>query len=1180
MGSFWWPRPAILAEIPSDHHAIIEASAGTGKTYTLEHMVIDLLLVAKVRIDEILVVTFTERAASELKVRLRNRLLSISRNPEDPGSEFPPNKAHAWTIGKEEQERLKQALLHFDRAVISTIHAFCQHQLKENAFLHQRLFDQRLADTRLLFGRAFINTLRQNVATDVRLHPYLEAWMTQKSLTSLEELLYACHQQKGQFFDSYRPDALVDALGAFLKLDTTPHRLKPALKRAGISRALSNALLDRVARTKRLATEALEKNALASFLDAWGLQKMNDRPPLETLIEAIQDQTPGGILHSVREALIAIEALYTPLTAALSQLLLPLVRAQLRKEKDTSGQYDFEDMLSLLEDGVSRPDAETFTNTLNQRFRYVLIDEFQDTDKVQWSLFERIYLRPGSKTMLRIISDPKQAIYGFRGADVQTYLAAKAHILEAGGVKTTLTTNYRATPAMIRALNRIFDQNQKHPFFSGEIRYDHPVEAQEKNSISLERRGLPVPPVHVFEIRSATEKLSGPEAHAILGHRIAQEIATLLDENNGFTIKEGTTHRPIGPEDIFVLTRTRHEALDIAKHLVAAQVPFGLYKQEGLFQTPEADEILHLLVAIDDPTHRAHRLRAWRGPFFGLRAEELAHAKAIPSTHPLMVRLLGWHELAKKQSYSQLFRSVGETSGIVERELFLKNSERALTNYLHIFEILLEEALRTQAPFRDIVAALIAFREGRRFLEGQSGAIQRIASDQASVQVMTMHKAKGLEASLVFLYGGFVRMDSYVLSYHQDGQRFVSVGEAKPAPAIQELEEEHQRLLYVAATRAKMRLYLPYFGFAKDHEGTHPTNEVRQFKRLNGPYLALNQVLDRIVPEVTRLGASETDFEHEAVLDAPGGPNNDLDDYRRLSDWKPSNAEGSEGLTRTVAGPSRRRLGIPIESFSKLKRARGPVDAKEPPDAGPWEPRPESLDDPESTELPGGAATGRLLHELLELVSLETLREAPSFAFWAADTQVRRCFDHCFARHNITPSLLKRIQDMVYRAYRTPVRLGRHAFSEGLVFADHVVREMEFLYPIKDKEAKNSAPTPASGMIKGYIDLVVEHQGRVFIIDWKTDRLPSYEDVALDSYVEEHYRLQADLYTIAMLKLFGINSRAQYEKRFGGSAYCFLRAMGTHPRLGLVYKRWDWTSVCARRAELEKEIEAARGEDL
>jgi exodeoxyribonuclease V beta subunit len=1084
-----YEKPEALARIPPDSHAVIEASAGTGKTYALEHLVVELLLVRKVPIEQILAVTFTDKAARELTDRVRSKLEELLRGGWREAPASVPD-GHCWTIDAEARRLLEQALFSFDMASISTIHAFCQRVLTDHAFTHGRLFEQTAIPPLSAFSEAFRAALREDFPRDARLSPWLDLWLRRGRIESLEDLLLECNKAGG--------------------------RIRPELP----------------------------ENALAEAAVAFGA--------------GLPVRTPGG-------APVKLEAV-------VAGLFLPVVLARTHARKALTGEYDYDDMLAFVAESLDGPGSGELVSVLRRRYRCALIDEFQDTDVLQWKIFRKIFFESGGANPLFLIGDPKQAIYAFRGADVETYLAARREILNAGGVLVPLTANYRSTPALIAATNRILEQSAREPFFTGAIEYDAPVTAA-RDFTAVDGAGRPAPPIRLLRPVSAGT-LRAERLRAVLAEHIAREIRALLDPSNpALALSESGRAVPLLARNIFVLTRTKDEGYTVGERLRAAGIPHVYFKQEGLFQTDEAEDISHVLQAVEEPQDRSRRFRAWLTPFFGLTLSDLEGSGDLPGNHPLMQRLLDWKVLADAKDYARLFAQIVEESGLVRRELFLKESERALTNYLHVFELLLEEAGRSKSTLEDLNRSLSRYIREEILPEGQDGNVQRLESEKDAVQIMTIHKAKGLEAAVVFVFGGFFGQGSTerkVRTYHEGARRVAYVGSEAPRDikdaVNKEAREEDQRLLYVALTRAQARVYLPYFAGAK--------------VAISGPYMPMSKALTRVLAAPTDPKLHELFSIEDIPYDLPKpGPTPPAPDLAR---WHPPEAF----LEERDLSPSFRKLrdrhaGFVVESYTGLKRGAGyqaPEDALEDaadeaaaflPEAGAPE------------ELPGGRASGVFLHKILEEIPFEGLAAGAPFSRWAEDATVAALFEKARRRYGREARHLEHSRRLIHTALTAPLLLPNGDRIAGLARAKRTLREVEFLYPIPEKGHPRLSSAIASGaglerfriergFIKGFVDLLFEHEGLTYFLDWKSDSLPRWDADFLAAHVGRNYRLQAKLYGLALVKMLGVHDRAGCEKRFGGFLYCFLRGMRA-PGSGVegVYaRRPDWTEIEAWEEEL------------
>jgi exodeoxyribonuclease V beta subunit len=722
---------------------------------------------------------------------------------------------------------------------------------------------------------------------------------------------------------------------------------------------------------------------------------------------------------------------------------------------------------------------------------------------------------------------------------VDTYLDARRAIEDASGARVTLDRSFRATPAMVDAQNALFDPAAAEPVFTGSVRYA-PVECGRPDRELVDADGRAVTPVHLL-------RAEGTPNLERLGPLIAREIAAITAPGTGWKLGGAA----LVPSDVFVLTRTRFEGRAIGEHLRKAGIPYAFFKEDGLFQTDEAKDVATLLRAIEDPTDRARRFAAWLTPFFGLSLVALEDARELPPSHPYVARLAGWKALGDARDYGRLFESIVRESGLVRREIFFEDSERELTNYLHIFELLLEHARRTRGTLREIVLEITGLIERRRRPLDLEGDVQRIESEKRAVQIMTIHKAKGLEAAVVFIAGGASRGRGDVAHvYHEGGRRLVWVGSVGPQvkeTVQQEEREEDERLMYVALTRAKGRLYLPC---AMKGAGPH---------KLSGPYQVINRRLVTLARQTPAWLSIEDVGPAAARASSPPVvlPANDV------------SAPSFALLVRRAPGPAFDALreahaGTFVTSYTRMRnvRARGGRAGGwvEQPDARRAEKPAGTVDAAPAGALPGSRASGVFLHELLERVPLAPFAAAPAFEQWLARPEVARLLDETLTVHRVERAGRERAARMVWAAYTTPVDLPDGRRIEGLATADALAREMDFVYPL---------PGSALGFVRGSLDLAFESGGRTYFVDWKSDTLPSYAAAPLEKHTRSHYEDQIRLYAIAVGRLLGIGSAEAHERRFGGIVYCFLRGLDGTGR-GLWSARPAWDDVTRWQRELEQ----------
>jgi len=739
---------------------------------------------------------------------------------------------------------------------------------------------------------------------------------------------------------------------------------------------------------------------------------------------------------------------------------------------------------------------------------------------------------------LTVIGDPKQAIYGFRGADVHAYLGARQALQAAGGGRLVLDRNFRSSAGIVEATNLLFDQGAN--FFRREsgITYDEPVRCGRTDLRLLGDTRNEAAPVVVFALDSGSP-LRASQARASVQAAIVDELHLLLDPESPLRLHSHDGDRKLKARDIFILTFTNAESRAIGYALAAASIPHAFYKLGNLFESPEAAEVLAVLRAVAEPEDRNLRAQALLTGFFDLDVTDAAACLDLgPRAEPAAL-LLRFSNLARQGDIPALFASMIDDSGIVRREVFGHGSERTLTNVTHVLEILQAEWAHSHAPLPALVDLLDAFIHGTQKPPSREGDLQRLETDKDAVQILTVHKAKGLEADMVFVYGGTgeAAAKQPVRVLHEGGKRVLHAGPLDDAgKRLVELEtwDERSRLLYVALTRARYRLYLPHYP--------------PEFTTLKGPYLHANQRLDSILGE--RHERRHSHFGLRPCL-AQAVPTLASDAVRPL--WQAT-------LLPTALAPAREpedvvaikaeRSGFVVTSYTAVKHARGASTAI---DTGLRMAGEIALGHTDSgAALPGGAETGIFLHDILASVALADLAGPPEFAAWFAKPAVAWLLERLRQRHARPVDHVALAAQLVHRAYTLPMRFAG-AVIAGLASAKVALREMEFLFPIPERAhpllSQPQTDTPSwtieRGVVKGFVDLLFEHEGRVFVCDWKSDDLPRFDRDTLVEHCNENYDVQARIYTMATLRLCGITKPTDYARRFGGVVFCFLRGLGS-----------------------------------
>jgi exodeoxyribonuclease V beta subunit len=1067
----------------TDRFVAVEASAGTGKTFFLEHRVVDLIL-GGADLAQILLVTFTDKAVAELRMRIRDVLDRLSRLDADTAAADAP----AWEIDDAARSRLRAAVTAFDHAPIFTIHGFCHRILIEDAFAARRLFDQSQVADEIAFDAAFEALLRSRFARNTHDRELLRAYLESgKTVDALRELLLRCARTGARSrltFDEHAVLDLADRLRAHLATPEQRAVLLPRITGSGTGHKPT------WVQALGIGMAAMPEGASAPAVLA-AIDEM--RGALGNVAKYLKGS--AELVAAMREATTTVS-----LGEVIAGAFLPPVLERVAEDKAEHGQFDYDDMLALVHRALHDERGAELAARLRERTPWVMIDEFQDTDPTQWGIFRAVWLHDEARGLV-LVGDPKQAIYGFRGADVHTYLRARDELLRLGATRVTLDTNRRSTAPLVEAVNRILGGSFGAPLLQGEIEYDTPVHAC--GDIVADAS----PPVTVFAMTPGNVTASRAAHAEAIGIEIEQLQAAPAQ----------WTHRGKAPAftlgQVMVLTRTNSDSAEIARALRARGLPCALVESDKLFDTREAQELADVLAAIASPRDRSLRLRALRTRYFDVPWADVMHVVDAPDHHPLIARLHDWAALAGRRSYETLFRRLVEDSRFAERAIVLGGGERALVNTWHLLELLLDEVARSRSDLHELVVQFRRWIEDRadRFDDRDT---QRAESDGEAIRILTVHKAKGLEAPYVFVYGGTSPPPSKVKvqTLREATERLLYVDPKDPAIEERldaESHAENQRLAYVALTRAQVRLYLPNHG--KDLNADAMYHPIQRCVRAHTTGAAVDAAMFRVI-EVTTGG----DEAEAAPTDALAG---------FVAPPQPPVAElaALDGVRAGLAALSYTRLAhdVDVALVGIAATAEGlAVDPTEfHADAAPAE--------PVAGELPPGAASGLMLHDVLEIADLARATRTADAETWAADPLVAAQLATAARDRGLPGNVVPHAARLVHHTLTAPLALTDGGQLPPLASARRLAREVEFVFPLPG--------TPVRGVVRGFIDALVAWDDELWVLDYKSDALAG-EDLAAAARarIEERYAVQTRLYAIAAERLRG-------ERRLAGMLFAFVR---------------------------------------
>lgn len=1129
--------------IPLQGRRLIEASAGTGKTYTLVLLFLRLMLERRLPVDQILVVTFTRAATAELRDRIRRRLREALDYIEGRG-EADPQLAQllARLDHKDLRQQLLDALTRMDEAAIHTIHGFCQRMLKEHAFEAGAEFEVELLENETslsrqimedFWRRRFYGAAREEAAWAS------QTWGSPSGL--LARVIGAARALAADLIPEVEP-GLVAALreACRAQLVDLQHRWREA-------RTEVQALLATDACLKRNDKAYRRHDRVPELIQA--MDRLAAEPDLPYLLPAgIEKLSPavmarhlaakcaGPPTHPFFEQFAAFHGCHGQLVVWADALLLREARQFLGREltvrKQSLGVAAYDDLLTRLDAALHNGQAGLhLANRLADRYPAALIDEFQDTDQVQYRLFTRIYHRENT-TALFLIGDPKQAIYSFRGADIFTYIAARRQTPAAQ--RYSMATNYRSTPAMVRAVNSLFGLRSEAFVFSQDIEFI-PVEAGRQQGEVLEIDGHPAAAMTALVLDAAelatgaTLPISKEKAlHASAQAAAAAMVAMLSPGQAAAVLLHG---RQMEPGDLAVLVRTHREAEAMQAALQDRGLRCVYYSQASVLATAEADTLSLLMTVLGDLTDRGLVNTLMATDLFGYDAPNLLRLRANDALwHQVLERLLTYQRLWRDQGFSAMLQHLLTDQQVTLRLTAQPLGERRLTNYLHLAELV----EKSPAARHGTAAQLRWLHQQRVTPETQSEEhLIRLENDAHLIRILTIHRAKGLEFPVVilpFLWSSRGETKTAPLAFHRRDTFRLTIDLGTGIEEHRQWAEEEQlaedmRLLYVAMTRAQYHCQFCWGRIS----GMERTGLGRLLHNATMPTTDKALLLD-----LQRLAQEQPD-NLDIRLCRP-------DDRRAMPE--PS-------TQAVVLKPSRFRgqirTGWTLTSYTRLT-ARNAAEENQDDHDSRLPRKTENFTDIFS--FPRGSAAGICLHALLEQVDFNrpVAEQQPLIA-------------RCLEQSGFDRRWLPAVEQWIDAVLAVPLPGSRPL--RGLRTQDRI-NELSFLFPVNTLSCRQlhavlgqagikplAVEEDIQGLMKGFIDLVFRHEGRYYLADFKSNYLgdtpPRYAEAAMAASMDEHaYQLQALIYVVALHRFLGARlSSYRYTEHFGGMYYLYLRGM--HP---------------------------------
>ena len=1178
--------------LPLNQISLIEASAGTGKTYTIGSLYLRLLLKTgennfsrPLNVEEILVVTFTEMATEELKKKIRERItdaidkLTAFAETKDKSAfkndEFLTALCHDLDIF-EAIHRLKLAEQNMDLAAIYTIHGFCRRMLMQYAFHSGIHFNLELikdqSDLLVRFANEFWREhfyplpfeMADFIANELGSPDYvlslLESDLGKNLIVDLENqqalsisITEFLHQYLGEYFKD------IKVLKRFW------------LESAGkISELITEELNKDYAKgePKSLSRRSYNTSRLAKWIDqvnAWA-NDPRDYVLNETLMSYFTQSALGEKGEEGASPFIA--PIFTELEERANALISPdLLRRvilyhyrqglqqKLLDYKLNHQEKSFDDLLRLFCEALQGPQGNELAEMIRFQYPFAMIDEFQDTDSQQYAIFSKIYRdNPEKNTGFIMIGDPKQAIYRFRGADIFTYLKAS----EEAQSRFELTKNYRSEKNLVDGVNALFDFPQS-PFIYQNINFTAVDSRDDHLRFYLNGKAEPAYRFYLTE----SDKVNKTEMAKICAISIQHWLKSAAENQAVFQNED--TCKTLQPANIAVLVKNRYEAADVIQELQKLGIAsVYLSDQSSVFDSHVAVELLRILKACLNVAERPI-LNAIATALFGLNAADI---------HQIQQNEADWQRWAdsfaqyqqtwQRQGILAMLHQILLEQGISERLLSQATGERDLTDFLHLAEI-----LQQAATLHETEAALLSWFEKQIQGEGRQEAQIRLESERQLVKIVTIHKSKGLEYDLVWL--PFLAVPSKDPSkkdiniyYSKERDETLWDMENRNLTALyEETFAEELRLLYVALTRAKyqMAFALPA-QFDKKWNALHYVLSQGEIgKEIN---LSDSKNTETLLQTFKEKMQDNVEICTKPNLEALTALSiNTKNDDLKAAEFT-GNIEQDWRITSfTSIEQGHRRQHYFTESVGKKHAVFD--DAKDYDSQNAIEISTALLSENESNilDLPRGKQVGTALHRHFENCYFSDLANTEEIDKLRQSLQLDETFT-------------EPLQYWLQQISHTPL-----SHEIGIALADlankDCIKEMPFYLAIREHfdvaafnralKAHHHLPSESlqfeqiQGMVRGSIDLVFRHNGKYYLVDYKSNFLGSnladYNQEALKKeMLHSHYDWQYLIYTLALHRyLQSVVPKYDYARDFGGVFYLFLRGMNGEPQSGVFYDR-------------------------
>ncbi|PRY48552.1 DNA helicase/exodeoxyribonuclease V beta subunit [Arcticibacter pallidicorallinus] len=1101
------------SRVPLQGSNLIEASAGTGKTYSIAILMLRLILEKQLLVKEVLMVTFTKAAVAELEERIRLFVRTAYKYVQ--GEEIADGTIMQLVdeamenLGVEHVESLlRDAVLFLDETSVLTIHSFCQQTLTQFAFETKQLFGaETLQDTSAVLQDEVNKFWRKEVTT---LPSELLEYLIGAGLSRASILNVVREHLGGKHYMSFREDEEYsyceddhkEILQMLRQLKATEDDLR---------QCLVEHLDERAEEIQQLAmgNSYAKKSLQAHFGDS------------EALLSAIVSKKSTGYIQKLFPDLLerhdecddAAEKWNGEVYKVISRfncMAIGQISRGIREYKMQSNQMSFDDMIVNLHEALVVRDQYQLVVGLREKYKAVFIDEFQDTDDLQYAIFQKAF---GEDTILFYIGDPKQSIYAWRKADIETYFEA----FRQAGQRYSMNTNYRSSAGFIASMNLFFQPVEGFDtfYFQGAadsidyIQVESPVN---NTKGELLKNGLADIPMSI---------IGKPNKDAI-SEGVAAQVMALLDDETYSILKNGK-ERPVRPSDIGILVRKNSEGQAIKRILSKYNIPAVTIGDTKVLKTEEAVELLYILDAMLNISLSTIN-RALLSPLTGLSIEDVLLLNEEQATERFGLYKSTWE---KNGIYNALMDFISDFK--VQQNLLegqVENGERIITNLYQLVELFHKVQSSKILNPQELLSWLKRGIDGME-TEGDE-YLQRVESDEEAVKIVTIHKSKGLEYNIVlapYLDFTFFEKREIFSFKHPELKKYVSAVKRELTDTDMVLisaqeEQENRRLLYVTITRGVYKCFI-YKNTGRRNSTLETFTQV--LKNADQSLIALEEGLE--IPE-------DYSFRKGAQAWKPFVPEGEVDFKLVQQNWtRMSYSRLNVQHERSAKYVYRKHSGYEEFIFNQLQR---------------------------------GANTGNMLHFLFETINFTDSER------WndKIDAAIKR-----FAPR-YQEDLPAMLHTLLSHAMNAVIPFDSAAFSLAGVNYTKRIHELEFDFTVpsfnpyhlrslssEGMSVDVHAPGSMEGLMNGKIDLFFEHEGKYYVLDWKSNYLgDTLEDYSQDQIAlamnENNYHLQYLLYTLAVKKY--LQTRLpdfDYSRDFGGVVYMFLRGVRAGQATGIYVQK-------------------------